>query len=249
MLQIKNLSKSFGNLRAVNDLSLSVEKGQIIGLIGPNGSGKSTLLSTIAGEGKPDSGTIHFDGHEITQASTDQIFRLGLARSYQDPSLFFRMTVLDNGLLPVKGQAGERLRRAPWHRFWRREEQQNAAVAGGLLSQLQLGHQINTVASELSGGQMKLLELGRTLLGEPEMLLLDEPTAGVAPNLAYTIFDQIELMRRERNLTFLIVEHRLEILFDYVDSVYVMHMGQVIAHGPPAEIEQNQQVREIYFGE
>ena len=104
-------------------------------------------------------------------------------------------------------------------------------------------------AADLSGGQMKLLEIGRTLMGEPRLLLLDEPTAGVAPGLAYTIFEEIERMRRLHRLTFLIVEHRLEILFDFVDRLYVMHLGQVIADGKPAEIEKNALVREVYFGE
>ncbi|MCB0144984.1 MAG: ABC transporter ATP-binding protein, partial [Caldilineaceae bacterium] len=173
----------------------------------------------------------------------------GLVRSFQDPSLFFRMSVLDNALLPVKAQVGERPTRAPMHSAWRGQETQAAADADELLASLQLRGHYAELAAELSGGQMKLLELGRSLMGEPQMLLLDEPTAGVAPNLAYTIFQQIDAMRRELGLTFLIVEHRLEMLFDFVDSVYVMHMGQVIAHGAPDEVAQDAQVREVYFGE
>lgn len=249
MLTLTNVTKSFGQLRAVDGVSLTAPAGQVIGLIGPNGSGKSTLLSLIAGSQRADSGQILFDGHDITHQSTDQIFRQGLVRSHQDPALFFRMTTLDNLLLPIKGQQGERPLIAPLHRLWRADEEANATAASRVLEQLGVHHQFATLAADLSGGQMKLLELGRSLTGAPKLLLLDEPTAGVAPALAYTIFEQIERLRATQGLTFLIVEHRLEILFDFVDSLYVMHLGKVIAHGTPAEVAANQQVREVYFGE
>jgi branched-chain amino acid transport system ATP-binding protein len=249
LLKLEHLSKSFESLLAVNEVSLSVEPGQVVGLIGPNGSGKSTLLSLIAGMLSADSGRITFDGQDITRRSADQIFQQGLVRSYQDPSLFFRMTVLDNALLPVKHQTGERPSRAPIHRLWSRQENDLAVAAGKTLAELQLGQHYTARASDLSGGQMKLLELGRSLMGQPKLLLLDEPTAGVAPKLAYTIFEEIERMRRSLGLTFVIVEHRLEILFDFVDTVFVMHAGSLLAHGTPAEISANAQVREIYFGE
>ena len=249
LLSLHNLSKSFERLRAVNNLSLSVPQGQIIGLIGPNGSGKSTLLNLISGMLPVDAGQIHFAGQEITHLSADQIFNRGLVRSFQDPSLFFRMTVLDNTLLPSKAQRGENPLWAPFHRLWHRQEIQLTHTAGQTLEQLQLRNHVNHLASDLSGGQMKLLELGRSLSGQPKMLLLDEPTAGIAPKLAYTIFEQIARLRDELGLTFLIVEHRLEILFDFVDSLYVMHMGELLAQGSPAEISANAEVREIYFGE
>ncbi|MBV7329854.1 ATP-binding cassette domain-containing protein [Chloroflexi bacterium TSY] len=193
-------------------------------------------------------GKVFFADQEVTGASPDHLFRLGLARSYQDPSLFTRMTTLDNGLLPMQDQLGEQLRRAPWHRLCSAQEIEYANSTVEMLERLQLGHQADTQASDLSGGQMKLLELGRTLMGIPRLLLLDEPTAGVAPNLAYTIFEQIAQLRNE-GVTFLIVEHRLEILFDFVDSVYVMHLGKVLAHDTPDEIANNRDVREVYFGE
>jgi branched-chain amino acid transport system ATP-binding protein len=249
MLVLENVAKHFGNLRAVDGVSLTIPQGKIIGLIGPNGSGKSTLLSVIAGNQPADGGKIHFAGQEITRLSADQICRLGLVRSYQDPALFFRMTVLDNALLPVQEQRGEQPFFAPLHRLWQRQEAEQAIIAGETLEQLQLRPHHTKVAAELSGGQMKLLELGRSLMTTPQMLLLDEPTAGVAPALAYTIFEQIARLRREQGLTFLIVEHRLDLLFDFVDSLYVMHLGRIIAQGTPAEVEANAQVREVYFGE
>jgi branched-chain amino acid transport system ATP-binding protein len=249
MLDVQGVHKHFGGLMAVAGASLQVGKGQITGLIGPNGSGKSTLLSTIAGQHRPDDGHIFFDGQEIGGLPPAQIFNLGLARSYQDPSLFFRMGVLDNTLLPAKGQQGERPGVAPWQRRWWPQERDLATKAGGVLGDLKLLGRRDALASDLSGGQMKLLELGRTVMGEPRMMLLDEPTAGVAPALAYAIFEEIERLRRDQGLSFLVVEHRLEILFDFVDWIYVMHMGQVIAQGKPDQIAADPMVREVYFGE
>ena len=248
MLQIRELTRSFGGLRAVDGVSLDVPQGQIIGLIGPNGSGKSTLLNLIAGQLHADSGTIHFDGHDISNAPPDEINLLGLARSFQDPALFFQMTVLDNSLLPVKGQLGESPWQAPWHSRWRAQEEHNTHRAADILRRLLLRNHFGQRASDLSGGQMKLLDIGRSLSGEPRMLLLDEPTAGVAPNLAREIFEHIATLHREQGLTFLIVEHRLEILFDYVDSVFVLHMGSLLAAGKPAQIIEDAKVREVYFG-
>ena len=249
MLTIEHLTKSFGNLCAVNDVSLTVSQGQIIGLIGPNGRGNSTLLSLVGGQQRADRGRIGFAGQEITHQTSDERFHLGLVRSYQDPSIFMRMSVLDNMLLPVKAQRGERPRLAPLHRLWRKQETTASSTAATVLDHVRLRTHYAKPAADLSGGQMKLLELGRSLMGEPKLLLLDEPTAGVAPALAYTIFQEIARLRREAGLTFLIVEHRLELLFDFVDHLYVMHLGKLIAQGTPAEISQNALVREVYFGE
>lgn len=248
MLTLKNVRKAYDRLQAVNDVSLSVPAGHIVGLIGPNGSGKSSLLNVIAGSIALDDGQIFFQGEEISGEPPNRIFQRGIARSFQDPALFQRMTVLDNTLLPSKEQRGEHPLWAPLHRLWRKQETQLAETASGVLDQLLLRGHYDSLASDLSGGQMKLLELGRSLMGDPKLMLLDEPTAGVAPNLAYSIFDQIEALRSQHGLTFLIVEHRLEILFDFVDSVYVMHLGQIVAHGTPDEIAANHAVREIYFG-
>ena len=248
MLTLQHVRKQFEQLVAVDDVSLTVEQGQIVGLIGPNGSGKSTLLNVTAGSLQADGGSIHFDGHEITGRPANTIFDLGLARSFQDPALFTRMTVLDNMLLPVRNQRGEKPLQAPWHRHWRSQEHRAATTARDLLQQVQLDRHYGHATADLSGGQMKLVALSRMLMGEPKLLLLDEPTAGVAPALAHTIFERIAELRNA-GLTFLIVEHRLEILFAFVDYLYVMHLGEVIAEGTPAEIEANTQVREVYFGE
>ena len=248
MLTLSRLSKSFGRLQAVQDITFQVSPGQIVGLIGPNGSGKSTLLNCIAGTITPDSGRVNFEGHDITGASPDVVFRRGIARSHQDPALFQRMSVLDNTPLPARHQASESALVAPFHRQWRTQENALAGRADGILRRLRLRNHYATRTSDLSGGQMKLLKLERSLAGEPKLMLLDEPTAGVAPNLAYEIFEQIAALRDE-GLTFLIVEHRLEILFDFVDHLFVMHLGGLLARGSPMEIADNAAVREVYFGE
>lgn len=249
LLHVQNVHKNFDRLQAVAGVSLEVEPGQIVGLIGPNGSGKSTLFNLIAGGERADAGNILFDGRDITRLSSDRIFQLGLVRSYQDPRLFSRMTVLDNTLLPAKAQRGENPWFAPLHRLWGKQERGLAGVAARLLEQVSLRGHYDRLASDLSGGQMKLLQLGRSLSGDPRLMLLDEPTAGVAPKLAHEIFQQIGDLRAHRNLTFLIIEHRLEVLFEFVDKVYVMHNGQIIAEGAAREIAANAQVREIYFGQ
>lgn len=249
MLELHDVHKSFDSLQAVAGVSMKVPKGAIVGLIGPNGSGKSTLLSLIAGTLPLDAGSVLLEGEEISHLPADQRFRRGVVRSFQDPSLFFRMTALDNALLPAHPQRGERPAIAPWWKLWRHEEKQHTAAAASLLDHLKLRHQVDKPAGDLSGGQMKLLEIGRSIAGEPRLMLLDEPTAGVAPALARDIFHEIAALRARSGLTFLIIEHRLDILFDFVEEVYVMHLGTVIAHGTPAQIEVNPAVREVYFGE
>ena len=249
LLELSNVRKDFGGLRAVDDVSFAVPQGAIIGLIGPNGSGKSTLINLIAGTTDLSAGRIIFDNSDISEFSSDQVFRAGIARGYQEPSLYFKMTVLDNVLLPVKAQRGEQPWYAPWRRYWQAEESAHAQAAIDVLEQVRLLKHYDTLASDLSGGQMKLLEMARALMGKPKMLLLDEPTAGVAPNLAYEIFQQIGRLRDEHGITFLIVEHRLEILFDFVDYVYVMHLGNLLAQGSADEIAAHQTVREVYFGD
>jgi len=249
LLELKKVCKDYGGLRAVDHVSFTIPSGKLIGLIGPNGSGKSTLVNLVTGSTTLTAGEIWFDGTNISAFSSDQIFQQGIGRGYQDPALFFKMTVLDNMLLAVKEQTGERPWYAPWLRFWHDEEEAHAKRASAILEQVLLRGHYDTLASDLSGGQMKLLELARALMGDPKLLLLDEPTAGVAPNLAYQIFQQIEHLRDNHGLTFLIVEHRLEILFDFADYVYVMHLGNLLAEGTPEQIANNQSVREVYFGD
>ena len=247
-LRLENLRKSFGGIRAVENVSLEVESGSICGLIGPNGSGKSTLFNTIAGSMKPDGGKVIFNGKRIDGLSADKIARLGLGRTFQTPRLFPKMTVLDNTLVAPTSQKGEE----PWNALlvskWKKQEIELAKRAKAQLTFLEITHLYENLASEISGGQMKLLQLARSLMSEPKMVLLDEPTAGVAPRLAGDIFDDIERQRKTHGTTFFIIEHRLEILFNYVDLVFVMHRGELIASGKPDEVIQDKRVIDSYLG-
>ena len=168
LLQLKNLRKDFGGLRALDDVSLDVPAGKIIGLIGPNGSGKSTLIDLIAGTTELSDGRVIFAGDDISECTSDQVFQAGIARGYQEPALFFQMTVLDNLLLPVKGQRGEHPWYAPRWRSWQAQEATQATEALDILEQVQLLQHYDTLASDLSGGQMKLLEIARALDGQAE---------------------------------------------------------------------------------
>ena len=249
LLEVAHLRKDYGGLRALDGVSLSVQEGAIIGLIGPNGSGKSTLIDLAAGAIAPSGGQIRFAGEEIGGLPADEVFQRGIARGYQQPTLYFKMTALDNLLLPPKSQLGERPWHAPWPRRWMRQEADNAETALQALEQVELLPQYDKLAADLSGGQMKLLEIARALMGEPRLLLLDEPTAGVAPLLAREIFRHIARLRDEIGLTFLIVEHRLEILFDFVDEVHALHLGELIATGKPADVAADPLLQQVYFGD
>jgi len=248
ILQIRELRKSFGGLRAIDGVDLEVERGSITGLIGPNGSGKSTLFNLIGGTISKDSGTINFDGQRIDSFSAHKIFRLGLGRTFQTPRLFFGMTVLENTLIPPKNQKGENPIYAPVHSTWEKQELDLAKRSSETLEFLEIKNLYDKWSSEISGGQMKLLQLSSAFMGDPKMLMLDEPAAGVAPRLAQDIFKSISTQRKEKGTTFFIIEHRLEILFDYVDYVFVMGRGKIIAHGKPDEVVKDQKVIEAYLG-
>jgi branched-chain amino acid transport system ATP-binding protein len=248
MLKLTNVTKSFGALRAVDNVSLEVKEGSLTGLIGPNGSGKSTLFNTIAGIYKPESGEIYFKGKRIDGLPPNEIFHEGVVRSFQNPHLFKGMTVLGNALLPPRGQKGERIRNAPFERTWSDQEIANAHKARKIVGDLQLAKVVKNLASDISGGQMKLLEIGRASMGEPKLLLLDEPTAGVAPKLAHEIFQSIRAVTEEGGTTSFIIEHRLELLFDFVEEIFVMHEGKILARGTKDEILANQGVVDVYLG-
>jgi branched-chain amino acid transport system ATP-binding protein len=248
MLKAEKISKSFGGIRAVDDVSLSIRQGSITGLIGPNGSGKSTLFDIISGTQGKFSGSVFFDGKRIDRLSSHRIFDLGLGRTFQTPRLFTGMTVLENAMLGGKRQKGENPLVAPLTDRWESEEMELATKTQSQLSALEIGHLYNKLSSEISGGQMKLLQLANALTGDPKMLLLDEPTAGVAPRLAQDIFSSIEKQCKENGKTFFIIEHRLQVLFKHVDYLFVMHQGRVIAEGKPSDIVKNQQVIDAYLG-
>jgi branched-chain amino acid transport system ATP-binding protein len=249
LLKLVDVVKSFGGLRAVDGVSLEVEKGGLVGLIGPNGSGKTTLFNVIAGVYKPERGQIYFEGKRIDGLTPDEVFQRGIVRSFQLPRLFKGMTLLCNTLVPPRGQIGEKIRYAPIHRTWKSQEISNAEEALKISRTLELDGVIANLATDISGGQMKLLEIGRALMGEPKLLLLDEPTAGVAPKLAREIFERIIDLREEFGITCFIIEHRLELLFDFVKHIFVMHKGQIIAEGTRDDIMNNETVIKVYLGD
>ena len=248
ILEIVNVTKRFGGLKAVDDVSLNIENGGVVGLIGPNGSGKTTLFNTIAGLYKPDFGKIYYSKERIDGLPPNKIFEKGLVRSFQNPRLFPEMTVLENVLVSARDQRGEKARYAPLHWTWRPDEIKHAATAANITSKLNLDGVVTNLSAEISGGQMKLLELGRCLMGNPKLLLLDEPAAGVAVGLAHKIFDEILYLKEKYGMTFLIIEHRLEMLFRYVKEIFVMYRGRIIAHGTPDEIASDQTVVNCYLG-
>jgi len=248
ILVLDKVYKYFGGIRAVDGVSLRVPRKSIIGLIGPNGSGKTTLFNTISGFYKPDKGRIIFDGRDITGMPPHKVYRLGLIRTFQNPRVWRSLTVFENVLSSAKNQRGENILLAMIHATWASQERRLAGEALHWIDFTGLTPVETKLSSEISGGQMKLLEVARTLMAGAKMLLLDEPAAGVHPVLARKIFDGIEKLRSEIGLTFLIVEHRLEILFDYVDYVYVMHRGRIVAEGKPEEVAENPVVHDIYLG-
>jgi len=249
ILRLDKVEKRFGGLQAVDKVTAEVREGELVGLIGPNGSGKTTLFHVISGVHRPDGGAITFRGERIDGLEPHQIFARGVVRCFQNPRLFGGMTVLENALVPPRGQVGESPVRAPFPRTWSDQEMRLAVKALRTLAAQQLADVRGNWSSEISGGQMKLLEVSRALMGEPRLLLLDEPTAGVAPKLAGEIFDGIVRLQEDLALTFVVIEHRLEVLFDYVGRVLVMHQGRILFDGHPDEAAKDTAVVDAYLGE
>lgn len=248
ILSARNISKSFGSLHALDRISLDVAEHNISILIGPNGSGKTTLINVISGLYKPDSGTILFQEKNTTGWPPYKLYNNGLARTFQIPALFWRLTVLENLLIAGKNNPGESFLKSLFKQFWIRSETKATEKASRILELLGLSNLWNQPTYTLSGGQMKLVEIGRALMSDAKLLLLDEPVSGVNPTLAHEIFSRILKLRDELGLTFLIVEHRLDIAMKYVDEMFVMALGKLIASGLPNEIVTNKKVIEAYLG-
>lgn len=249
ILEARGLSKSFGALRAVDSVDLDIAHGAITGLIGPNGAGKSTLFGLIAGENRPDAGTVRFAGLDITGQPPERVFRHGLARTFQIPRPFRQMTVLENVMCAAPGQAGERF----WNNWLRpglveSEERALRERAGAVLEFTGLSHMRREAAATLSGGQQKLLELARVLMVGPKLILLDEPTAGVNPTLIETLIDKILALNAD-GISFLIVEHNMDLVMRICSRIVVMAQGRRIFEGLPSDVMREQRVVDAYLGD
>jgi ABC-type branched-subunit amino acid transport system ATPase component len=233
LLETENLTKKFGALVANDSVDFSVSEGEIRGIIGPNGAGKSTFFNVITGFHDPDDGTVTFDGTDITGWSPPEISQRGLARTFQITSPLEDMTVYKNLLAAY----------TPGFRVpdWKHERAEN------LLELLEIEHQRETLAGDLSGGQQKLLELGRVLMLDPECVLLDEPTAGVNPALQERILDYLQ-QANEDGTTFVVIEHDMKVISDITSSVTVFDQGSIVTEGDFEEVKDDPRVREAYLG-
>jgi len=249
MLTVERVVKSFGSLRAVDDVSFTVAAGAVTGLIGPNGAGKTTLFNTLVGALPVDSGSIAIDGRRIDGLTPDRVFQRGLARTFQIPRPFPEMTVLENVMLARPGQSGERF----WNSLFRfatvrAEERENRDAAQAVLDFCGLTRVTNDLAKTLSGGQLKLLELARALMAKPALILLDEPAAGVNPALMETLIEKILELNR-RGTGFLIIEHNMDLVMGICRQILVMAQGKLIAEGDAQTVRRDPRVIDAYLGD
>lgn len=252
ILEVKDVAKYFGGVRALDGVSLTVPVRGLIGLIGPNGSGKTTLFNVVTGFYVPDKGSVWFKESEdmvrIDGLNPNEVFRRGIVRTFQIPRLFNSLTVLENLLVTPSGQKGESITKALFVKSWSKEERELARRAISLLRAFGMSQYINSKISELSAAHIKMLETMRGLMTPAKLYLLDEPAAGVDYPVARELFTYVRRLREEQGLTFLIIEHRLEILMEFVDYVYVLHNGKLLSEGRPQEVISDPKVIEAYIG-
>ena len=249
MIVVQDVVKHFGGVAAVDGVSMEIKQGTITGLIGPNGAGKSTLFNLIAGNLNPESGSIYLDGEDVTGLKPHMLFSKGLLRTFQIAHEFQSLSVLDNLMMVPSLQVGESLLGA-WFKREKvvRQEAEMRGKAEEVISFLNMGHLANELAGNLSGGQKKLLELGRTMMVSPKVVILDEVGAGVNRTLLKEIGDAILSMNRERGFTFCMIEHDMDFISRLCDPVVVMAEGKILAQGSVEEIKANEDVIEAYLG-
>ena len=249
MLSVQNVSMHFGGIKAVDNISLSIQTGSITGLIGPNGAGKTTLFNVIAGLYRPNTGRVFLDGQDITGAAPHELFHKGLLRTFQLAHEFSSLTVRENLMMVPPNQSGERL-----IDIWlspkkiRAEEAANRQRANDVIAFLQISHLADEYAGNLSGGQKKLLELGRTMMTDAKIVFLDEVGAGVNRTLLHQIGDAILRLNTEFGYTFCMIEHDMQFIARMCDPVIVMAQGRVLTEGSVAQIQANEDVIDAYLG-
>ena len=249
MLNIKDVSVNFGGIKAVDKASMQIETGKITGLIGPNGAGKTTLFNIIAGNIKPTTGKVMLEEHDITSLPSHELFERGVLRTFQLAHEFSNMTVLENLMVVPAMQTGEKILNT-WFKRKKieNEEKEIKEKALEVINFLKLDHLTYELAGNLSGGQKKLLELGRTMMVDAKIVLLDEVGAGVNRTLLNDIIDIIKKLNREKNYTFFMIEHDMNFLSKLCDKVIVMTEGSVLVEGGIDEIKKNEKVIEAYLG-
>ncbi len=242
IIEIKNVSKSFGGVRANHDISVKVAEGKITGLIGPNGSGKTTLFNSIVGFHAIDGGSITFKGREISKLRVPQIARLGMLRTFQQTRIYGKMNCVKNMLISVPH------RKAVFIDMFRPYPVDMTEKAEHLLEFVGLYAKRKLLAGDLSFGQQNLLEFAMALMNEPTVLLLDEPTAGINPTLINGLIDRLKLANTEFGITLFVIEHNMRVIMNMADTVYCLAHGEMLASGPPEKIQNDQRVIDAYLG-
>ncbi|MEN2974664.1 MAG: ABC transporter ATP-binding protein [Candidatus Caldarchaeales archaeon] len=242
-----NLTKSFGGLLAVDNVRIILRENMITMLIGPNGAGKTTFVNLCTGVLKPDSGSIYFMGKDITGWPSHKVYRAGFVRTFQIPSPFLKLTVLENVLASLKSSAENPIK-SLLRRAWIREEEENIEKAFKILARVGLEDLWYYEAFKLGGAQLKMLEISRALATGAKLIALDEPIGGVDPSYAGDILGYVRNIKDALRISFLLIEHRIDIALPFADYVYVMDRGRVIFEGPPNEVERNPKVIEVYLG-
>jgi branched-chain amino acid transport system ATP-binding protein len=249
LLDVHEVEVRFGGVHALQGVELDVEAGQVTGLIGPNGAGKTTLFNVITGFYRAERGSVQLAGEEVVHRPPYEIARRGMVRTFQITKALARMPVIDNMMLAAPDQPGEKFRNLLLRpRAARRREREVREQGLELLAMFQLDRLADDYAGTLSGGQRKLLELARALMTRPRILLLDEPMAGINPALGARLLDHMQQLRHEEGVTFLFVEHDMDVVMRHSDTVIVMAQGRVIASGPPEEVRADQRVIDAYLG-
>ena len=249
LLDVQNLTKHFGGLTAVGDVTLELNEGELVGLIGPNGAGKTTLFNLLTGVYEPSEGTVTLDGHLLNGKAPYKIASLGLGRTFQNIRLFKDLTVLDNVLIAF----GNHHKPHAWASFFRlpvfyktEEDLKNKAL--DLLKIFDLDKEAETLAKNLAYGQQRRLEIVRALATEPKILFLDEPAAGMNPQETAELTALIRRIKNEFNITIMLIEHDMSLVMEVTERIYVLEYGRLIAHGTPDEIKTNERVIEAYLG-